>query len=63
MQKGDIVTYSFDGFTQEGAPLNPVIKRTRNDVTWEDVLMNNSTIITPHASSMLIKKVQKNTKV
>ena len=47
LQKGDVVTYSFDGYANDGLPLNPAIKRPRIDVTWEDVLQNHSTIVVP----------------
>lgn len=34
---GDIVTFSFDNYTQK-APVNPTIIRHRRDLTWQDVL-------------------------
>eukprot|EP00026_Physarum_polycephalum_P003272 Phypoly_transcript_03282.p1 GENE.Phypoly_transcript_03282~~Phypoly_transcript_03282.p1 ORF type:complete len:817 (+),score=97.02 Phypoly_transcript_03282:362-2452(+) len=50
LHKGDIVTYSFDGYTTDGLPINPIITRARTDVTWEDVVQNQA-IVTPHASA------------
>jgi hypothetical protein len=49
LHKGDIVTYSFDGYAIDGRPINPTIKRARTDVTWEDVVQNQE-IVTPHVS-------------
>lgn len=38
--RGDVVTFSYDKYSQKSIPVNPVILRVRKDVTWEDVLEN-----------------------
>jgi hypothetical protein len=38
IKKGDVVTVSSTGYSQHHLPLDPVISRVRNDVTWEQVL-------------------------
>ena len=40
LQKGDIVTYSYEVHARSEVPVNPTITRIRTDVTWKDVMMS-----------------------
>eukprot|EP00026_Physarum_polycephalum_P001164 Phypoly_transcript_01165.p1 GENE.Phypoly_transcript_01165~~Phypoly_transcript_01165.p1 ORF type:complete len:960 (+),score=125.04 Phypoly_transcript_01165:678-3557(+) len=39
-KKGDIVTFSYDSYTNRNVPSNPTVYRIRTDVLWEDVVFN-----------------------
>lgn len=40
--KGDVITFSFEVSNNRDLPLNPKIVRIRRDITWSDVILNNS---------------------
>lgn len=42
LKKGDVVTFTYDHFTLQGVPVNPVLVRVRTDVSWEDVVIQSS---------------------
>jgi len=42
VRRGDIVSFSFDNFSKSSIPVNPQVYRIRADVTWEDVINNES---------------------
>lgn len=39
-KRGDIVSFSYDNFSQRSLPVNPKILRIRTDVTWENVVQD-----------------------
>lgn len=39
-KRGDVVTFSYSGFSRSSIPIQPKIFRIREDITWEDVLFN-----------------------
>eukprot|EP00026_Physarum_polycephalum_P002214 Phypoly_transcript_02219.p1 GENE.Phypoly_transcript_02219~~Phypoly_transcript_02219.p1 ORF type:complete len:905 (+),score=113.90 Phypoly_transcript_02219:198-2912(+) len=43
VQKGDIVTFSYDSYSQRSVPVNPFIFRIRTDLSWEQVIMSHLT--------------------
>jgi hypothetical protein len=40
-KRGEVVTFTYDSF-KSGLPVNPVIYRSRSDVSWEDVVREYS---------------------
>eukprot|EP00026_Physarum_polycephalum_P001621 Phypoly_transcript_01623.p1 GENE.Phypoly_transcript_01623~~Phypoly_transcript_01623.p1 ORF type:complete len:1048 (-),score=160.89 Phypoly_transcript_01623:116-2998(-) len=38
---GDVVSFSYDMHTRRDLPVNPVIYKLRNDLSWEDVVRNH----------------------
>lgn len=41
-KRGDIVSFSYDNFSKSSIPVNPQIYRIRTDITWEDIINNDS---------------------
>lgn len=37
-KKGDIVTFSYDSYAQNSAPVNARVHRIREDITWQFIL-------------------------
>lgn len=40
-EKGDVVTFTYKGFTRRAAPIEPQIVRVRKDLEWQHVLQNH----------------------
>lgn len=40
-QKGDVVSFSYKGFTPAGIPVDPQLVSIRTDLDWQDVLQNH----------------------
>jgi hypothetical protein len=40
LQRGDIVTVSYENFSRRAIPVNPKLVRIRKDVSWEEVLQS-----------------------
>lgn len=38
LQPGDVVTLTYDSYSKNAIPVNPVISHVRKDITWEHVL-------------------------
>eukprot|EP00026_Physarum_polycephalum_P001919 Phypoly_transcript_01922.p1 GENE.Phypoly_transcript_01922~~Phypoly_transcript_01922.p1 ORF type:complete len:959 (+),score=104.66 Phypoly_transcript_01922:166-3042(+) len=60
-KKGDVVTFTFENFSNRSLPINPEISRVREDLTWRDVLRlhANSTSANSQRLSERSKKVVK----
>lgn len=41
-KKGAVMTFSYDNYTQGDIPVNPKIERIRHDLTWDDVINDQS---------------------
>ena len=41
-KKGDVVTFSYDSFSRNSIPVNPKILRARRDLSWKEVLLQES---------------------
>ena len=41
-KKGDIVTFTFESFSNRSLPVNPEISRIRADLTWREVLRHHA---------------------
>eukprot|EP00026_Physarum_polycephalum_P002048 Phypoly_transcript_02052.p1 GENE.Phypoly_transcript_02052~~Phypoly_transcript_02052.p1 ORF type:complete len:648 (+),score=89.30 Phypoly_transcript_02052:207-2150(+) len=41
--KGEVVSFSYEALARRSAPMNPVIYRVREDLTWDDVLASQFT--------------------
>ena len=41
---GEVVTFKYDKFSRREAPVNVAIVRRRNELKWEDVVANSSSI-------------------
>jgi len=39
---GDVISYEFLHISQTGLPINPVIRKIRHDVVWQDILMQHN---------------------
>jgi hypothetical protein len=37
-RSGDVVTISYDSYTRNAIPINPIISQIRKDVNWENIL-------------------------
>jgi hypothetical protein len=37
---GDVVTFAYDNYSHRSAPVNPTIIRSREDITWKDILFD-----------------------
>eukprot|EP00026_Physarum_polycephalum_P001081 Phypoly_transcript_01082.p1 GENE.Phypoly_transcript_01082~~Phypoly_transcript_01082.p1 ORF type:complete len:1032 (+),score=114.94 Phypoly_transcript_01082:178-3273(+) len=46
LKRGDVVTFTYD-LMKFGLPVNPVIYRTRSDISWEDVVRDSSNLKPP----------------
>lgn len=42
LKKDDIVTFSYDTWQDQSTPVNPVIVRIRQDMSWEEVMLNHA---------------------
>ncbi len=42
VHKGDITTIAYDSFKRQQLPVDPVIVCKRNDLSWDDVVINNT---------------------
>lgn len=51
MNKADIVTFSYDSFSQRSVPINPVVFRIRTDLSWEQVVLSHIAEL-PQAQSL-----------
>lgn len=40
--RGDVVTFAYDNVIRASVPVNPIVVRVRNDMSWEQVLKENA---------------------
>lgn len=41
LRKGNVVSFSFENYTRNSAPVNPKVYRIREDISWEEVISNH----------------------
>lgn len=52
MKRGEVVTFSFDGYSKDGTPINASIIRVRHDLEWDHLLYSHSLSSLSHSHSL-----------